>query len=119
MFGRKKDTEKPEERRPFDPRSRVSLYALGGLYLGYLLYQLVSPYLGGGGPAPSVPTLLLGVLVLGGGMTALFFLAWKMYRMPVPVDEEDGALLEEAGEDLPEDASPEEAEEEDSGDEEI
>ena len=68
MFGRKREGREAKERPPFNPRSRVSLYAMGGLYLGYLLYQLVGPYLGEAGTAPSVPTLLLGILVLGGSV---------------------------------------------------
>lgn len=95
MFGRKREGREAKERPPFNPRSRVSLYAMGGLYLGYLLYQLVGPYLGEAGTAPSVPTLLLGILVLGGGMAALFYLAWKMYQMPDPVEDET-ALPEES-----------------------
>ncbi len=86
MFGRKDD--KPKERTPVNPRTRMNLYALCGLYLGYLLYQLVDPHIWGGEPVASVPVLLLGVAVLGGGMVLLFYLAWKMYRMPIPVDEE-------------------------------
>ena len=85
MFGRKDDKQK--ERPPFNPRGRMNLYALCGLYLGYLLYQLAGPYIQGGEAAPPVPALLIGTAVLGGGMVLLFYLAWRMYRMSVQKEE--------------------------------
>ena len=112
MFGFKKDkTPSKKERPPFDPRSRISLYALCGLYLGYLLYQMAGPYFSGSPSAASTPLFLLGVVVLGGGMVLLFYLAWRMYRMPVPVEEEPDEEEEPA---LPEEAEKTDEEREDS-----
>ncbi len=89
MFAFKKDREpSKKERPPFDPRSRVGLYALCGLYLAYLLYQMAGPYFKGLPSAPSTPLFLLGAAVLGGGSAALLYLAWRMYRMPVPAEED-------------------------------
>lgn len=105
MFGRKRTKEKSAP-PPFDPRPRVTLYAMGGLYLGYLLYQMAVPYFKKTPSAPSTPLFLLGVAVLGGGMVLLLYLAWRMYRMPVPVEEdpEDPALSDETSDQNKEDA---------------
>lgn len=85
MFGRR-----PEGggRRP-DAKGRAGVYALCALYLGYLLYQLLSPLLTGAGELPPRTALLLGIPVLGGGMAALLVLAWRVYRAPAPRDGEE------------------------------
>lgn len=95
MFGFKKDkAQSQKDRPPFNPRSRAGLYALCGLYLAYLLYQVAGPYFQGLPSAPSTPLFLLGAAVLGGGAVLLLYLAWRMYRMPVPAEEDSDAAEE-------------------------
>lgn len=95
MFGRKKSEKAPEERPAPSRQGRAGLYALCGLYLGYLLIQLLDPYFTPGAARPALHMLVLGVVILGGGAAALLFLAWRIYRTPESQDPEE-ALPEEA-----------------------
>ena len=65
-------------KREFNPRSHAMIYLLAVIYLIYLIVQMVKEYLAGGPDAPSVPLLIGGVAVLGGGCVLLGVLAWKM-----------------------------------------
>ncbi|WP_325199688.1 hypothetical protein [Oscillibacter sp.] len=100
---------KPKEpKKPFNPRVRANVYALAALYLVYLFYQIAKPYLTRDPYGPTTFQFTLGAAVLGGGAAVLGFLAWKMFKAPLPEElrepeEEDPALLEEAGEDEGED----------------
>lgn len=87
--------ERPERPAP-SRQSRAGLYAMCGLYLGYLLIQLLDPYFTPGATRPAVYILVLGVVVLGGGALALLLLAWRIYWTPAPRDPEEAALPEEA-----------------------
>lgn len=87
--------ERPERPAP-SRQSRAGLYAVCGLYLGYLFIQLLDPYFTPGAPRPALHMLVLGVVVLGGGALALLFLAWRIYWTPAPRDTEEAALPEEA-----------------------
>ncbi len=98
MFGRKKSERAPEERPSPSRQSRAGLYAMCGLYLGYLFFQLIDPYFTPGAPRPALHMLVLGAVVLGGGALALLFLAWRIYWTPAPQDPEEAALPEEAEE---------------------
>ncbi len=76
-------------RGPVNPRVRGNLYGLAALYLLYLLYQIAKPYLTHDPYGPTALQFYLGLGVLGGGAAALGFLAWRMYKAPLP--EEDGS----------------------------
>lgn len=99
-------------KKPINPRVRANVYALAALYLVYLFYQIARPYLTRDPyDSPTTFQFVLGAVVLGGGAAALGFLAWKMFKAPLPEEpededaalwsesEEDTALLEEAEED--------------------
>lgn len=102
--------ERPERPAP-SRQSRAGLYALCGLYLGYLLIQLLDPYFTPGAPRPALHMLVLGVVILGGGAAALLFLAWRIYWTPAPRDPEE-TLPEEtaAGDDKMDEETEEEPE---------
>lgn len=102
---------KPKEpKKPFNPRVRANIYALAALYLVYLFYQIAKPYVTHDPyDSPTTFQFVLGAVVLGGGAAALGFLAWRMFKAPLP-EEEDTALPEEAGREEGE-TLPEEAEE--------
>ena len=83
---------------PINPRVRANVYALAALYLAYLYYQVAKPYLTRDPYGPTAFQFTLGTVVLGGGAAVLGFLAWKMFKAPLPeegLEEEDSALLEE------------------------
>lgn len=86
---------------PINPRVRANLYGLGALYLLYLFYQIAKPYLTHDPYGPTAAQFLLGAVILGGGAAVLGFLAWKMYKAPLPEEpsEEEAALPEDGGED--------------------
>nr|WP_325212633.1 hypothetical protein [uncultured Oscillibacter sp.] len=88
-----------EPKKPFNPRVRANVYALAALYLAYLFYQIAKPYLTRDPSGPTTFQFALGAVVLGGGAAALGFLAWRMFKAPLPEDPEEPALPEEAGED--------------------
>lgn len=68
-------------KREFNPRSHAMIYLLAVVYLIYLIVQMVKEYLAGGPDAPSVPLLIGGVALLGGGCIFLGVLAHKMSSM--------------------------------------
>lgn len=99
-------------KRPINPRVRANIYALAALYLVYLFYQIAKPYLTRDPYGPTAFQFALGAVILGGGAAALGFLAWRMFKIPLPEEPEDedaalrsesegeeGALLEETEED--------------------
>ena len=99
MFGRKKREGTPAERPAPSRQSRAGLYAMCGLYLGYLFFQLIDPYFTPGAPRPALHLLALGAVVLGGGALALLVLAWRIYWTPPAQDPEEEAALPETAED--------------------
>lgn len=92
---------KPKEpKKPFNPRVRANVYALAALYLLYLFYQIAKPYLTHDPYGPTAFQFALGEVVLMGGAAVLGFLAWKMFKAPLPEEpEEEEAALPEAEED--------------------
>lgn len=77
-------------RGPINPRVRGNLYGLAALYLVYLLYQIAKPYLTHDPYGPTALQFYLGLGILGGGAVVLGFLAWRMYKVPLPEEEEEG-----------------------------
>ena len=82
-------------RREFRPGSHATIYLLALVYLGYLLFQLIRNFLQGGESAPEPLHLILGILVLGGGMAILGFMAWRMTHLPPKEEEEPERKPEE------------------------
>lgn len=76
---------------------------MGALYLAYLYYKIAQPFLTHDPYGPTAAQFILGTVILGGGTVFLGAMSWKMYKTPVPVEEEpeeaeDAALPEEFGE---------------------
>lgn len=85
-----------EPRGPSNPKIRSTVYTLAALYLAYLYYEIAKPFLTGDPYGPSTLQFVLGTVALGGGAVAVGFLAWKLYKAPLPEEdseeppEEDG-----------------------------
>lgn len=95
--------EPKEPRRPINPRTRGNIYAVAALYLAYLFYQIAKPYLTHDPYGPTPLQFALGVVILGGGAAALGFLAWRMYKVPLPEEPEEPDALPEQSDIPPED----------------
>lgn len=104
---------KPKEpKKPFNPRVRANIYALAALYLVYLFYQIAKPYVTHDPyDSPTTFQFVLGAVVLGGGAAALGFLAWRMFKAPLPEEPEEGSDLPEKAEGEEDETLPEETEE--------
>jgi TRAP-type C4-dicarboxylate transport system permease small subunit len=81
-------------KKEFRPQAHATIYLIAIIYLGYLLFQLVRSALAGGSGAPTTVQLIAGILLLGGGMVFLGFLAWRMSRIQ-PKEEGDDPSLED------------------------
>lgn len=68
-------------KKEFRPQSHATIYVIAIIYLGYLLFQIIRGALAGGSDAPTTPQLVAGIVLLGGGMVFLAFLAWRMSRI--------------------------------------
>ncbi|MCD8146658.1 MAG: hypothetical protein LUD84_05185 [Clostridiales bacterium] len=69
-----------KEKHSFSPGAHGTVYLLGALYLAYLLATFLQEAYQGGEDAPSLPLLIVGILVLGGGVVFLGLMAWRMSR---------------------------------------
>ena len=103
MFGRKKREDAPAERPAPSRQSRAGLYAMCGLYLGYLFFQLIDPYFTPRAARPPHQSR-------GRGAVALRVLAWRIYWTPPAQDPEEETALPEAAEEDGEDKETEEPE---------
>ena len=75
IFGKKNNSE--ENSTPRNPSNLAMFRVLAIGYVSYLCFNMVKLYLAGGPDAPSLTTLILGLVVLGGGV---IFLALVSYR---------------------------------------
>ncbi|MCD7858039.1 MAG: hypothetical protein LUG55_09640 [Clostridiales bacterium] len=89
----KKDDKK--QKHSFSPGAHGTVYLLGALYLAYLLVTFLQEAYKGGEDAPSLPLLIVGILVLGGGVVFLGLMAWRMSRVqPEATEDEESELSE-------------------------
>ncbi|MCD8189447.1 MAG: hypothetical protein LUD78_04385 [Clostridiales bacterium] len=89
----RKDNKK--QKHSFSPGAHGTVYLLGALYLAYLLVTFLQEAYKGGEDAPSLPLLIVGVLVLGGGLIFLCLMAWNMSRVqPEPTEDGEAELSE-------------------------
>ena len=69
-----------EDRTPRNPSNVAMFRILAIAYIGYLCVQMIQLYAAGGSDAPSLPVLITGVIVLGGGALFLAILSYKEYK---------------------------------------
>lgn len=84
IFGKKEPQDSSGQETAYARQNRVRttvmIRLLAAGYILYLLYSTMRMYVEGGAEAPTVPVLLLSILVLGGGGIFLLILAWKEYK---------------------------------------
>ncbi|MCD8052110.1 MAG: hypothetical protein LUE89_10600 [Clostridiales bacterium] len=85
----KKDDKK--QKHSFSPGAHGTVYLLGAMYLVYLLVTFLQEAYKGGEDAPSLPLLIVGILVLGGGVIFLALMAWRMSRVQPKATEDEEA----------------------------
>lgn len=78
----KDEAESKKGKRSFSPGAHGTVYLLGAVYLVYLLVTFLQSAYEGGEEAPSLPLLIIGILVLGGGTVFLLLMAWRMSHIP-------------------------------------
>ena len=77
----KKNTQADETNQtPRNPNNTVLFRALAVGYVGYLCIELVQLYVKGGPDAPSLPLLIGGVAVLGGGALVLGIATYREWK---------------------------------------
>lgn len=76
----KKNNAEETGQPPRNPNSSAAFRALAVGYVAYLCIQMIQIYLEGGPEAPSLPMLILGVGLLGGGAAVLGILSYKEWK---------------------------------------
>lgn len=73
-----------ENTAPRNPSNTVMFRLLAVGYVGYLCIQMVKTYTAGGPDAPSLPLLIGGLAILGGGAIFLAFLTYREWKRNKP-----------------------------------
>lgn len=114
LFNKRSESENPT---PRNPNNLIMFRVLAIGYVIYLCVSMVKLYLAGGADAPSLPMLVLGIALLGGGATFLGILSYKEwkrnkeeydgYMADLRAEAEAKRAAEEEAAELPEGASEE------------
>ena len=78
FFSKKNETE--ENTTPRNPNNLAMFRVLAIGYVGYLCVNMVKLYIEGGPDAPSLTTLILGLVVLGGGVIFMGVVSYKEWK---------------------------------------
>ena len=78
LFNKNKDTQ--EKQTPRNPSNVATFRLLAMGYVGYLCYNMIKLYLEGGPEAPSLTTLIVGLVVLGGGVVFLGIVSYREWK---------------------------------------
>lgn len=81
-FFSKNDNE--ENKSPRNPSNVIAFRLLAVGYVAYLCVQMVKTYTAGGPDAPSLPLLIGGLALLGGGAIFLGVLSYKEWKRSKP-----------------------------------
>lgn len=79
-FFNKRSDNKDEQRPPRNPSNLLTFRVLAVGYVLYLCYNIVKLYLAGGPDAPSLTTLLIGLVVLGGGAIFIGIISYREWK---------------------------------------
>ena len=83
-FFSKPQKDEEEKRVPRNPSNTVAFRLLAIGYVGYLCINMVKLYTAGGPDAPSLPVLIGGLAVLGGGALFLAIISYKEWKTTKP-----------------------------------
>lgn len=75
-----KGNEAEENSTPRNPNNLVMFRLLAAGYVGYLCVNMIKLYIEGGPDAPSLPVLIAGLVVLGGGVIFLGIVSYKEWK---------------------------------------
>ena len=79
-FFSKRNEAEEEKKTPRNP-SNVAMFRVIAIgYVAYLCINMVKLYLEGGPDAPSLTTLIIGLVVLGGGVAFMAFVSYKEWK---------------------------------------
>ena len=78
FFSKKEANE--QNSTPRNPSNLVAFRLLAIGYVTYLCVNMVKLYLEGGPDAPTLTTLILGLVVLGGGVIYLAFVSYREWK---------------------------------------
>ena len=79
IFNKKQEND-AQNSTPRNPSNVVMFRLLAVGYVGYLCIQMIKLYTEGGPDAPSLPLLIGGIVLLGGGALFLAFITYKEYK---------------------------------------
>ena len=79
-FFSKKPEKEEENKVPRNPSNTMAIRLLAVGYVGYLCMNMVKLYNEGGADAPSLPLLIGGLAVLGGGAVFLAVISYKEWK---------------------------------------
>lgn len=75
-----KDKASEEKQTPRNPSNVIMFRLLAVGYVAYLCINMVKLYMEGGPDAPSLTTLIIGLVVLGGGVIFLGIVSYKEWK---------------------------------------
>ena len=79
-FFSKRNEAEEEKKAPRNPSNLAMFRVIAIGYVAYLCINMVKLYLEGGPDAPSLTTLIIGLVVLGGGVAFMGFVSYKEWK---------------------------------------
>ena len=79
FFSKKNETE-AQNQAPRNPNNLVTVRVLAIGYIGYMCVNMIKLYTEGGPDAPSLPMLIGGVALLGGGCVVLAIISYREWK---------------------------------------
>lgn len=78
FFNKKPEAE--QKQPPRNPNNTVAFRVLAIGYIGYMCVNMIKLYTDGGPEAPSLPALIAGVVLLGGGCIFLAVISYREWK---------------------------------------
>ena len=92
------DDKRVDFRKLNDAKRALTFRILAiGVVLYWLIFDIVRPYLAGGPEAPNLTTLIIAIVIMGGGsafLGVISYKAWKLAKESAYMTEEEIAEME-------------------------